>query len=90
LRSKSVVMNEMRLKAFPFGSEVKDFIDQCDLVYVVEQNRDGQCRSLLINDLNINPSKLTSVLNYDGFPITAKLISELILQNIEKTESVLS
>lgn len=90
LRSKSIVMNEMRLKAFPFGSEVKDFIDQCDLVYVVEQNRDGQCRSLLINDLNINPSKLTSVLNYDGFPITAKLISELILQNIEKTESVLS
>jgi 2-oxoglutarate ferredoxin oxidoreductase subunit alpha len=50
-------------------------------VYVVEQNRDAKMRSLLINELEINPKKLIRVLNYDGFPITAEAIRTQVQQH---------
>lgn len=64
----------LRIKAFPFSNEIKAFIDQMEKVFVVEQNRDAQMRSLLINELEIAPMKLVSILNYDGQPITADFI----------------
>ncbi len=67
-------IDAMRLKAFPFQDEVKDFIDAHKTVYVIEQNRDAQCRSLLILELGIDPAKVRSILNYDGMPITADAI----------------
>ena len=47
-------------------------------MFVVEQNRDGQMRSLLINELEIDPKKLVKILHYDGTPITARFISGAI------------
>ncbi len=79
LAENGLHFNAMRLKAFPFTKEVHEFIDNHDEIYVIEQNRDAQCRTILITELNINPSKLKSVLNYDGFPITAQFISEKIM-----------
>jgi 2-oxoglutarate ferredoxin oxidoreductase subunit alpha len=79
LAENGLQFNAMRLKAFPFTKEVLEFIDNHDEIYVIEQNRDAQCRTILITELNINPSKLKSVLNYDGFPITAQFISEKIM-----------
>ena len=79
LAENGLHFNAMRLKAFPFTKEVLEFIDNHDEIYVIEQNRDAQCRTILITELNINPSKLKSVLNYDGFPITAQFISEKIM-----------
>jgi 2-oxoglutarate ferredoxin oxidoreductase subunit alpha len=70
----------MRLLSAPFGQDVDDFIERHDRVYVVEQNRDGQMRSILINELEINPKKLIPVLNYDGMPITAETIRGQIMQ----------
>ena len=64
----------MVAKSFPFNKTVEDFIHSHDKVYVVEQNRDGQLKSLLTIELGINPAKLISVLNYDGTPITAEVI----------------
>ncbi|MBK9994296.1 MAG: 2-oxoacid:acceptor oxidoreductase subunit alpha [Saprospiraceae bacterium] len=81
LAENGLHFNAMRLKAFPFTKEVLEFIDNHDEIYVIEQNRDAQCRTILITELNINPSKLKSVLNYDGFPITAQFISEKIITN---------
>ena len=81
LAENGLHFNAMRLKAFPFTKEVHEFIDNHDEIYVIEQNRDAQCRTILITELNINPSKLKSVLNYDGFPITAQFISEKIITN---------
>jgi 2-oxoglutarate ferredoxin oxidoreductase subunit alpha len=57
---------------------VEDFIHSHEKVFIIEQNRDGQMRSLLINELNVNPQKMVPVLNYDGMPITAHTIISLI------------
>jgi len=68
----------IRIKSFPFNKQVAQFIATHQRVFVIEQNRDAQMRSLLINELNTDPKKLIPVLNYDGMPITANRIVELI------------
>lgn len=78
-----LAVDTLRVRAFPFNQEVEDFIAQHDTVFVIEQNRDGQMRSLLINELEINPAKLVAVLNYDGMPITARFIMEKIVNYVE-------
>jgi 2-oxoglutarate ferredoxin oxidoreductase subunit alpha len=84
-----VIIDSMRVKAFPFHTMVSDFIDKHEQVIVVEQNRDAQFRSLLMNELNINPSKLISVLNYDGMPITAHVIQTQIANKLSvETNSI--
>jgi 2-oxoglutarate ferredoxin oxidoreductase subunit alpha len=70
----------MRLRAFPFSDTVLDFINTHDQVFLVEQNRDAQMRSLLVNELNIDPVRLVPVLNYDGTPITARFITQSIAE----------
>ncbi len=71
-------IDSLRVKGFPFNHEVESFIDSHDTVFVIEQNKDGQMRTLLINELQVNPAKLISVLNYDGFPISAQNIMSQI------------
>ncbi len=61
----------MRPRAFPFGQAFRDFVDAHERIFVIEQNRDAQFRSLMMIELGIDASKLISVLNYDGMPITA-------------------
>ena len=73
-----VIIDSMRVKAFPFHSQVNDFIEKHEKIIVVEQNRDAQFKSLLMNELEVNPEKLISVLNYDGTPITAYTIQKQI------------
>lgn len=74
LKSEGRPMDAIRLKAYPFHPDIKRFIDEHERIFVVEQNRDAQMRTLLITELEINPSKLLRVLNYDGTPITADFI----------------
>jgi len=74
LKENGKPMDAMRLKSFPFNETVENFINNHEKIYVVEQNRDGQMKSLLTIELGTNPSKLISVLNYDGTPITADMI----------------
>ena len=64
-------LDAMRPRAFPFGKAFAEFITSHDRIFVVEQNRDAQFRSLMMIELDANPAKLISVLNYDGTPITA-------------------
>ena len=73
----------MRLLAFPFPQSVAQFIAEHDRVFVVEQNRDGQMRSLLINELEIDPARLVRLVHYDGTPITARFITQAISQNLK-------
>ena len=73
-------INTMRIRAFPFQKEVKDFIDAHDVIFVIEQNRDAQMKTLLINELGTLPQKLVSILNIDGMPITARFITKQINQ----------
>jgi 2-oxoglutarate/2-oxoacid ferredoxin oxidoreductase subunit alpha len=51
-------------------------------VYVVEQNRDAQMRSLLVNELDVDPARLVKVLHFDGTPITARFIARAITEHV--------
>jgi 2-oxoglutarate ferredoxin oxidoreductase subunit alpha len=84
LAKQNVGLNYCRIKAFPFSDEVKEFIEQHDVVYVVEQNRDAQLRSLLINDIEADQTKLVPVLHYDGMPINSGFIVDRVLDEIAK------
>jgi 2-oxoglutarate ferredoxin oxidoreductase subunit alpha len=78
LAEQSVVINEMRILAYPFQKEVFDFIDQHDLVFVIEQNRDSQMKILLSGECQVSPGKLDSVTHFNGLPITATIITNQI------------
>jgi 2-oxoglutarate ferredoxin oxidoreductase subunit alpha len=75
LEARGQHLDALRVRAFPFADEVMDFIADHDRVFLVEQNRDGQLRTLVINEGGIDPAKLIAVLHYDGTPITARFIS---------------
>jgi 2-oxoglutarate ferredoxin oxidoreductase subunit alpha len=82
LASSQIHLDAMRLRAFPFPAAVHEFIDNHDHVFVVEQNRDAQMRSMLINELEIDPAWLIKVLHYDGTPITARFITQAITDHV--------
>ncbi len=82
LAAQGIFLDALRLKAFPFPSSVADFIAAHDHVFVVEQNRDAQMRTLLVNELEIDPARLVKVLHYDGTPITARFITEAIVEHV--------
>ncbi len=71
----------MRIRSFPFTREVEAFIQEHEFVFIVEQNRDAQLRTMLIQELDISSKKLISVLNYNGLPITADFISRQIREH---------
>jgi 2-oxoglutarate ferredoxin oxidoreductase subunit alpha len=77
-------VDAMRLCAFPFPASVSKFIAEHDKIFVAEQNRDGQMRTMLINELEVNPAKLIRVLHYDGTPITARFIIRSIHDSVAK------
>jgi len=87
LRDSGVHIDALRLLAFPFGQEVVDFIAAHERLFVIEQNRDAQMRQLLTMELNIDPSRLIPILNYDGKPITANHIVSLMKPHLENVPS---
>jgi len=82
LAAQGVHLDALRLRAFPFGDGVAEFIAAHDRVFVVEQNRDAQMRTLLVNELEIDPARLVKVLHYDGTPITARFITQAITSQV--------
>jgi len=84
LAEQGVHLDALRLRAFPFSKEVTDFIDSHDKVFVIEQNRDGQMRKLLIIECDLNPKKLLSYVHYDGMPMTALGVSGHIAEVLGK------
>ncbi|MCY4450886.1 MAG: 2-oxoacid:acceptor oxidoreductase subunit alpha [Immundisolibacterales bacterium] len=82
LREDGIELDALRIRAFPFGREVFEFIARHATVYVVEQNRDAQMRTLLVNEGDLDPASLVSVLHYDGLPITSAFIAESIRERL--------
>ncbi len=76
-------LDMLRVRAFPFHNDVADFVTDHDFVFVVEQNRDAQLRSLMINECGLDPVRLVPVLHYDGTPITARFISRAIAEHLD-------
>jgi 2-oxoglutarate ferredoxin oxidoreductase subunit alpha len=83
LAQHGVKTNYMRLRSFPFGDEVEKFLEQQKLVFVVEQNRDAQMRSLLTLETRVPKEKLRSLLHYSGLPISSEFIVKGVLAEIE-------
>ncbi len=84
-------LDALRVRAFPFADAVWDFIAAHDRVFVVEQNRDAQLRTLLMTEGGVDAAKLVPVLHFDGTPITARFIAgdiarKLTLSQIEAAE----
>lgn len=79
LAEEGIHLDAMRVRSFPFNKEVEDFIDNHEKVFVIEQNRDSQLRTLLMAEFELGPDKLKSVLCFDGTPISARNIRKQIL-----------
>ena len=83
LNAEGIHLDAMRLRAFPFPASVEAFIAEHEQVYLVEQNRDAQMHSILVNELSIDPAKMIKVLHYDGTPITARFITDYIRTHLK-------
>ena len=74
LAAAGTALDTLRIRAFPFPDSVREFVLAHERVLVVEQNRDAQLRSLLVNEFDLDPARLEPLLHYDGTPITARFI----------------
>jgi 2-oxoglutarate ferredoxin oxidoreductase subunit alpha len=76
LERRNVRGDYLRVRAFPFGDEVEAFLHEHAVVFVVEQNRDAQLRSLLLLETQVPKEKLRSIVAYGGFPLQASQVTE--------------
>jgi 2-oxoglutarate ferredoxin oxidoreductase subunit alpha len=81
LAERGIHVNALRVRAFPFANEIVDFCNSHPWVFVIEQNRDAQLKTLLVNEAQVNQTRLISVLHYDGTPITARYIVDEIARH---------
>jgi 2-oxoglutarate ferredoxin oxidoreductase subunit alpha len=84
LRVQGIHVDLLRLRAFPFPHAVDDFIAEHETVFVVEQNRDAQLRTLLVTEQELDPARLVPVLHFDGTPITARFIAGAIAGHLQR------
>ena len=85
LKEKKIDVDALRLRSFPFNKTVESFVNSHDKIFVIEQNRDAQMKSLMTIEMGIDPHKLISVLNYDGMPITSDNIVAQVTKNISSS-----
>jgi 2-oxoglutarate/2-oxoacid ferredoxin oxidoreductase subunit alpha len=78
LAADGIHLDRLRVRSFPFSHEVTDFIAEHERIFLVEQNRDAQLRTLILAECGIDPAMLTPILHFDGTPITARFIHEAI------------
>jgi 2-oxoglutarate/2-oxoacid ferredoxin oxidoreductase subunit alpha len=82
LNSHGIALDYMRVRAFPFSEDVERFLAAHELVFVVEQNRDAQFRSLLTLETQVEKAKLRSLLHYNGLPVSSAFIVEGVLAEL--------
>jgi 2-oxoglutarate ferredoxin oxidoreductase subunit alpha len=78
LEADGIHLDALRVRAFPFHDDVSRFIEAHETVFVVEQNRDAQLRTLITTECGVDPARLVPILHYDGTPITARFIRAAI------------
>ncbi len=87
LEREGVKVNALRIKAFPFSRDVASFCAMHERVFVVEQNRDAQMRSLLMTEADVPGAKLIAALNYDGMPLTAAFVRGVVLKRLQPAKA---
>ncbi len=82
LQARGVGLDYLRIRAFPFGEDVSQFLQEHSTVFVVEQNRDAQLRALLVLETPVGKDKLRSILHYSGLPISSECIVNGVLAEV--------
>jgi 2-oxoglutarate/2-oxoacid ferredoxin oxidoreductase subunit alpha len=82
LAESGVAADVLRIRAFPFGDAVRNFIAEHERCFVVEQNRDAQLHSLLINEAGAPARRLASSRRYGGLPLSAVAVVEDVLATL--------
>jgi len=90
LKSRGISVDSMRVRAFPFGDDVEKFLASHRVIFVVEQNRDAQFRSLLTLETAVDKRKLRSLLHYNGLPISSSFIVEGVLAELAPARATAS
>jgi len=79
LEAEGISLDSMRIRSFPFNRDVEHFLNNHDRIFVIEQNRDGQMRRLMLNETSAPvKEKMIPILEYDGLPVTARKIAGMI------------
>src|SRR5215210_1495017 len=84
LRDQGINADYMRIKAFPFGPQVRAFLDAHSKIFVVEQNRDAQLRTLLTAETGFPRDAMTPVLDYGGMPLTARIVVNAVAKQVQQ------
>lgn len=87
LGQHGVMLDYMRVRAFPFNEKVESFLAEHDRIFVVEQNRDAQLKSLLLIETEVEKDKLVSVLQYDGLPMDARVVERAVEEVLAKEDA---
>jgi len=88
LKDKGFSFDRLRIRSFPFDRKLERFIDDHKYVFILEQNRDAQMRAMIATEFEKDFSKLQSILNFDGNPVTADFIVEEFIGRVKKDESL--
>ena len=83
LGARGIAADFMRIRGFPFEENVEEFLSRRNPCFVVEQNRDGQLRSLLTLETSVPKERLRSILVYGGFPLSARHVVDAVASQIE-------
>jgi 2-oxoglutarate ferredoxin oxidoreductase subunit alpha len=84
LAAKGIYADYCRIRAFPFGEKVRQFLEQHEHLFVVEQNRDAQLKTLLLAETQFPPARLQSVLHYGGLPMDHRCITDALTDYAER------
>src|SRR5690606_15009302 len=82
LEAQDFHLDTLRIRAFPFPESVREFVLAHECVFLIEQNRDAQLRTLVINEFDLDPARVIAILHYDGTPITARFIARAIAEHM--------
>jgi 2-oxoglutarate ferredoxin oxidoreductase subunit alpha len=87
LGQQGIACDYMRVRGFPFDTVVEEFLNSHDVNYIIEQNRDGQLRTLLLAETNVPKEKLKSLLIYGGFPLSARHVVDGVSAKVKEVVS---
>jgi 2-oxoglutarate ferredoxin oxidoreductase subunit alpha len=88
LAERGIAADYLRVRAFPFDASVASFLNEHELIFVVEQNRDAQLRSLLAIETGVARDRMISIRRYGGLPMSRKYVVDDVLQNLKNDERV--
>ncbi|MDE3151942.1 MAG: 2-oxoacid:acceptor oxidoreductase subunit alpha, partial [Gemmatimonadota bacterium] len=83
LRDQGIPADYMRIRGFPFDAPVADFLNEHEIVFVVEQNRDAQLRAMLTMETGVPRDRMIPILDYGGLPLTAQRVVSAVTAHLQ-------